>query len=112
MPSPEGCYVQVWDQPKFTGQSDFINGPREYEHLRDLPGRRNWDERIRSVSLGPGAVAVAWSDERFQGRSVLMTSDARERGRFAELGVSVQSLVIRCRRPDGLLADGTGQPAR
>ena len=112
MPSPNGCYVQVWDQPRFTGQSDFINGPREYEQLRDLPGRRNWDKRIRSISLGPAAVAVAWADERFEGRSMLITSDGRERGRFSALSVEVQSLVIRCRRPDGLLADGTGPPDR
>ena len=69
MPSPDGCYLQVWDGPDFNGASEFINGPRGYEHLRDLPGRLSWKGRIRSVRVGPTARAIAWSDEGFEGRA-------------------------------------------
>jgi hypothetical protein len=96
MPSPDGCYVQVWDQPRFTGASDFINGPRRYEHLRDLTGRGTWKDRIRSLRLGPGASAVAWSDEQFRGTSLPMTTDSRQQGTFAVLPVQIQSLDVRC----------------
>jgi hypothetical protein len=96
MPSPDGCYVQVWDQPRFTGASDFINGPRRYEHLRDLTGGGTWKDRIRSLRLGPGASAVAWSDEQFRGTSLPMTADSRQQGTFAVLPVKIQSLDVRC----------------
>jgi hypothetical protein len=107
MPSPDGCYVQVWYERQFGGRSDFINGPQRYEHLRDLPGRVSWKNRIRSITLGPHATAVAWTGERFEGDYLLMTSDARDRGRYPAVSVSFQSLEIRCSRPDDRVADGS-----
>ena len=74
MPSPDGCYLEVCG-PDFNGASEFINGPRGYEHLRDLPGRLSWKGRIRSVRVGPTARAIAWSDEGFEGTSLLLTTD-------------------------------------
>ena len=112
MPSPDGCYVQVWDEGQFAGRSDFINGPGRYEHLRDLPGRVSWKGRIRSLTLGPAATLVAWTDERFEGQYLFMTSDARDRGRYPAVSVSLQSLEIRCSRPDDRLADGFLPPGR
>ena len=105
MPSPDGCFVQVWDGPSFQGVSEFINGPRRYEHLRDLPGRLSWKGRIRSLRLGPSASAIAWSSERFEGRNLPLTTDNRHADRFATLPVDVESLDIRCSGADTLLAD-------
>ena len=96
MPNPDGCFVQVWDRPGFAGASDFINGPRQYPHLRDLPGRRSWTDRIGSVRVGAGVSAVAWSQEQFGGRRAELTADSLERGAFAAVPVKVQSLEIRC----------------
>ena len=96
MPSPDGCFVQVWNDSGFAGNSDFINGPNQYGHLRDLPNRRSWKDRISSLRLGPGASAVAWSGEQFSGQSLLMTADSGERGTFAVLPLEIQSLDIRC----------------
>ena len=96
MPSPDGCFVQVWNDSGFAGNSDFINGPIQYAHLRDLPNGRSWKDRISSLRLGPGASAVAWSGEQFSGQSLLLTADSEERGTFAVLPVAIQSLDIRC----------------
>jgi hypothetical protein len=96
MPSPDGCFVQVWNRTGFAGNSDFINGPRVYPHLRDLPGQRSWQDRIASLRLGPGVSAVAWSQEQFAGPSAVLTEDSLARGAFAVLPVHVQSLEIRC----------------
>src|SRR5688572_26951022 len=96
MPSPDGCFVQVWNDSGFAGDSDFINGPIQYEHLRDLPNRRSWKDRISSLKLGPGASAVAWSGEQFSGQSLLLTADSEGRGTFAALPLAIQSLDIRC----------------
>jgi len=105
MPSPDGCFVQVWDGPGFRGVSEFINGPRRYEHLRDLPGRLSWQGRIRSLRLGPNASGIAWSRERFEGRNLPLMTDNRHADRFATLPVDVESLDIRCSGSDTLLAD-------
>jgi hypothetical protein len=96
MPSPDGCFVQVWNGAGFAGNSDFINGPIQYGHLRELPHRRSWKDRISSLRLGPGASAVAWSEEQFRGQSLSLTTDSEERGRFAVLPLQIQSLDIRC----------------
>lgn len=96
MPSPDGCFVQVWSDSGFAGTSDFINGPIQYGHLRDLPNRRSWKERISSLRLGPGASAVAWSREQFGGQSLSLTGDSKEKGAFAVLPLKIQSLDIRC----------------
>jgi hypothetical protein len=104
MPSPDGCFVQVWNDSGFAGISDFINGPIQYGHLRDLPNRRSWKDRISSLRLGPGASAVAWSGEEFSGQSLLLTSESEERGTFAVLPLAIQSLDIRC---DTQVADGS-----
>jgi hypothetical protein len=113
MPSPDGCYLQVWDQPDFTGAFEFINGPRRYEHLRDLPGRFSWKGRIRSLTLGPAASAIAWSNEGFEGEAVLLTNDRRQAGKFSALSVNIESLDVRCVGTETRLADtANGAPNR
>ena len=107
MPSPDGCYLQVWDSPGFNGASEFINGPRRYEHLRDLPGRLSWKGRIRSVRVGPTAHAIAWSNEGFKGASLLLTTDRPRAEGFATLPVDVESLDVRCVSAEPRLADVT-----
>ena len=99
MPSPDGCYVRVWDRPGFTGASDFINGPRRYDQLRDLPGDRAWKNRIKSLDLGPTAAAVVSSEEGFRGKSALLLAESGKEGKFASLPVPIQSLDIRCPLP-------------
>ena len=80
MPSPDGCFVQVWNDAGFAGQSDFISGPMGYPHLRDLPSRRSWKDLV---------------GETFSGQSLLLTADRREQGAFAALPLKIQSLDIR-----------------
>jgi hypothetical protein len=61
MPSPDGCFVRVWDG-LLIGGSDYINGPRYYPSLRDMPGGRLWNNRILSAKVGPAAIVTAWAD--------------------------------------------------
>jgi hypothetical protein len=95
MPSPDGCYVRVWDRPALAGTTDFINGPRRYNQLRDLPGGRSWSKRIKSLQLGPRAVALFYTEEEFRGKSVRLMPDG-ERGGFSVVAGPIQSLDIRC----------------
>ena len=96
MPSPDGCFVQVWDAPHFAGVADYINGPREYASLRDLPGGRRWSGRIRSLRVGPEALATAHADEHFRGTSVRLNRGSAYVELPTPIKGEIESLQIEC----------------
>jgi len=105
MPNPDGCFVQVWDAPNFSGAADFINGPRVYASLRDMPGSRRWDNRIRSIKVGPAASATLWADEQLQGTSVRLRTDSQYPRLTDVMDAQVESMQIECATaPDRLAA--------
>lgn len=80
MPSPDGSFVHVWEAPRLTGTTDFLNGPRDYPMLRDLPGGRLWNNRIRNAETGPAATVTLWTDEpKCQGVSLILQPDTQYR---------------------------------
>jgi hypothetical protein len=95
-PSTDGCFVHVWDATRFAGTSDFINGSRDYATLRDLPGGRLWNDRIRSAATGPVATVTLWTDENFQGSRMTLAPDT-EYGSLPESIVGqTESMSIAC----------------
>jgi hypothetical protein len=75
MPSPDGCFIQVWDAPRHAGITDYINGPRAWMNLRDLPGGRVWTNRIRSMKTGVRTRATVYAGENFSGPSMRLVAD-------------------------------------
>ena len=98
MPDPGGCYVLVYDQPEFMGVRQFLNGPRRYTSLRDLPSRANWRRRIRSAQVGPAASVTMWADEGFLGPSQVLPADTLQPALIDRLIGQVESLEVTCRR--------------
>ena len=96
MPSPDGCYVQVWDGPQHTGTSDYINGPRAYAELVEMPNGRRWDNRIASVRVGPSATATAYVDDNFEGASLQLDQRAAYPTLPADVTGRIASLRIDC----------------
>jgi len=96
MPHPDGCFVQVWDGARFTGTSQFVNGPRRYAKLNALPNRDDWAKRIRSVQVGSAATVTAWTGENLSRASVVLRPD-REYARLP-LGFdrAIRSIDISC----------------
>jgi hypothetical protein len=95
MPSPDGCYLEVWDQPQFRGASDFVNGPRRYGTVRDLGKSHDWSNRIRSLRVGPGARATVWSEEHFKGMAITL-AQGRLPQRAAPVAPRIRSINIEC----------------
>ena len=95
-PNPSGCYVKVFDQPQLRGTSDFINGPNRYPSLARLPNGANWNNRIRSLEVGPGATAVAWSHRNLDGASMEIARDAAYRLLPHGFVGDIESLDVRC----------------
>jgi hypothetical protein len=96
MPSPDGCFIQVWDVASFGGVTDYINGPRSYMNLRDLPGARVWADRIKSLKTGVSARAIVYADEDFTGTSVRLMPDRDYPSLPQELSGGIQSMRIDC----------------
>ena len=98
MPDPGGCYVVVYEQPEFMGTREYINGPRQYATLRDLPFRANWRRRIRSVHVGPTASLTMWGREGFEGVPRRLPSSSKQTTLDA-LNGQVESIDVQCERP-------------
>jgi hypothetical protein len=96
MPDPGGCYVLVFDQPKFTGSREFINGPDKYYTLRNLPFGASWRQRIRSAEVGPGATVTVWTDEGFEGASMRLRADLKYPTLTPAFDQEIQSLAVAC----------------
>lgn len=96
MPSPDGCFVQVWDAPQFRGAFDYLNGPRQYANLRDLPGGRLWNNRIRSVRVGPAANGTVYAQENFGGANLAMRREQSYGVLPPALSGAIASMTIDC----------------
>ena len=102
MPSPDGCFVQVWDAPKFAGTTDYLNGPLVYSTLRDLPGARVWKDRIRSLKTGTRARVIVYGEESFSGPSIRLTPDQDYPTLPENLSGRIASMNIQCDRSQSL----------
>ncbi len=90
--------MRVWDEPNFGGMSDYINGPRVYPNLRDMPGANLWHDRIESAKAGPTANVTVWSDENFRGKAMRLVSDAAYPYLPDALAAQIESAMVECRR--------------
>lgn len=102
MPDPGGCYVLVYELPGFMGAREFINGPRKYPRLSDLPFRSNWRRRIQSAEVGGAASIVLWTGEGFQGTSQRWTPGSSHPTLPEGLTRRAEALDITC-LPEGSL---------
>jgi hypothetical protein len=98
MPNPEGCFVQVWDQPQHKGISDFLNGPRALMSLQDLPGRRAWKDRIRSFQTGMTARVTVYVEEDLRGQGVRVLPDTAYPMLSDWMSRGIKSMNIDCER--------------
>ena len=96
MPSPHGCFVQVWEQANFMGAADYVNGPRQYPDLREMPEGRRWHNRIRSAKVGPGATASAWSERNFRGTTIRLLPDRSYPNLPNTIAAQIESMSVQC----------------
>lgn len=61
----KGCYIDVWKDANFEGESVRIEGPAEYPRLQFERG--DWGDSIGSLRVGPNAFVIAYRDENFVG---------------------------------------------
>ena len=103
MPDPGGCYVLVYERPQFLGAHEFLNGPRKYSTLSNLPFGANWRQRIRSAEIGPQASVTMWADGAFQGTSQTFGPGTKHPELSDALSGQVESIDVGCAAPRSTL---------
>lgn len=69
MPQKNGdCYIDVWRDADFRGETIRIYGPAEYASLNLAQG--NWGDDIGSLRVGPNAFVLAYHRRNFQDEPV------------------------------------------
>ena len=58
------CYIDVWRDAEFRGETIRIYGPAEYASLDFAQG--SWGDDIGSLRVGPGAFVMAYHRRDFQ----------------------------------------------
>jgi hypothetical protein len=62
------CYIDVWREADFRGETIRVHGPAEYASLDFAEGR--WGDDIGSLRLGPNAFVLAYHRRDFQDEPV------------------------------------------
>jgi hypothetical protein len=62
------CYIDVWRDADFRGETVRIHGPAEYASLDLAQG--SWDDDIGSLRVGPNAFVLAYHRRGFQDEPV------------------------------------------
>jgi len=98
-PNPNGCYVIVFDHPKFLGIQDVWNGPGRWSSLGGLQRVRSdgWHNEIRSLRVGPGATVTVFTEEGFQGTSHQFAADTDLGELDPMFSGRIESLQLACR---------------
>jgi hypothetical protein len=67
------CYIDVWRDADFRGETIRLYGPAEYASL-DL-ARGNWGDDIGSLRVGPNAFVMAYHRRDFQDELITFGPD-------------------------------------
>ena len=62
------CYIDVWREADFRGETIRIYGPAEYSTLDLAQG--NWGDDIGSLRVGPNAFVMAYQCRDFQDKLI------------------------------------------
>ena len=61
--TPNECYIDVWREAGFKGETRRLHGPASHPHLHFREG--DWADDIGSLRLGPHAFVLAFREENY-----------------------------------------------
>lgn len=87
------CYIDVWREADFGGETVRIYGPAEYASL-DL-ARGDWGDDIGSLRVGPNAFVLAYHRRDFQDELITFgpNDEVADLGRF-KFDDDIESLKV------------------
>jgi hypothetical protein len=75
------CYIDIWREANFEGESLRLYGPAEFAHMKFE--QADWGDQVGSLRVGPRAFVLAYRDQNFKDKQVTFgpndeVSDLRE----------------------------------
>ena len=61
--TPNECYIDIWREADFRGETRRLHGPASHPHLHFREG--DWGNDIGSLRLGPHAFVLAFRGENY-----------------------------------------------
>jgi len=61
--TPNECYIDIWREADFRGETRRLHGPASHPHLHFREG--GWGDDIGSLRLGPHAFVLAFRGENY-----------------------------------------------
>lgn len=58
-----GCWLDVYDAERFTGNTRRLHGPADFPGLRIR--EKDWQDHLASISVGPGAYVQCYASANF-----------------------------------------------
>jgi hypothetical protein len=58
-----GCWIDIWDKPQFTGNHRRLIGPADFPYLRIA--EQPWNPHVQSLVVGPNAYGQFYEDLNF-----------------------------------------------
>ena len=80
-----GCWLEIWDKPRFSGNCLRMLGPADFPGLR--VGDARWSPQVRSITVGPNAYVQLYEDLNFHDSVYWLLPNQRVDD-FAELACS------------------------
>ncbi len=82
------CWVDLYEYAEYIGDHIRINGPREFANLRSINGE-NWELRIDSLKVGPGAHITIFENTNFK---LTLTEMAKHPDLMKSLGITEEEI--------------------
>jgi hypothetical protein len=93
-----GCWLDVFDAPRFAGNNRRLYGPADFPGLRIR--EKDWDEQLVSVRVGPAAYVQCFDSEDFHNTVFwLLPNQAAESLSGLDCGAGIDSVRLYDRPP-------------
>ena len=109
--TPNECYIDIWREADFRGETRRLHGPASHPHLHFREG--DWGNDIGSLRLGPHAFVLAFRGENYADAMLTLgPNDQISDLRALQFADDIESLrLINSLKIFDRLHEGAGDPA-
>lgn len=87
--SSKTCWADFFDDTSYKGQHIRLKGPTKLTNLSSIKGK-NWDKRIESLIVGPGAILTVFEHKNYK---LTLTEMAKHPDLMKSLGITTQDIL-------------------
>ncbi len=93
----EGCWARLYDRENFEGSSLMLAGPINLAQMIG-PFGHNWEDKVRSLELGPKANLTIYDNRNFRDQDVFISTDKKVSDMSKKMGFldNFRSMMLTC----------------